>query len=235
MRATPRAIGGIPRSWGRPVRSAADPSEPLLALYDLLLRDVRVAGVCRVLSYTVDPPTADVTLLARDVRMVDGDDVPQPVVSVPGCPVLWPGGGGRLLAMGLEAGDLALAVYRHRSHDEIDSGATSPLVPASGRRLNPADLIILPGFIAPGATADDRARTDGQPSLVMPTGEALHLGAAAAALRLVVAEVLAPYLAALELYLSLHVHDSAGTPPTTPPPAAPSAGDLASARVKVDA
>lgn len=221
------------------MRSAADPSEPYVALYDLILRDMRVAGVCRITAYTADPPTADVTLLARETRVIDGEAVAQPAVSVTGCPVIWPGGGGRLLAMGLESGDLALALYRHRSHDEIDSGTSTPIVPESGRSLNPADLIILPGYLAPGGgpvgDAPARARFDGQPSLLMPAGEALHLGATSAALRLVVAEVLAPYLKLLEVYIALHEHGVAGTPPTTLPPSAPTANDLASARLKVDA
>lgn len=209
--------------------------DPQAMLYDLLRRDGRVACVAEVLRYEPNPSRVDVLIGVREERITpDGTPDPQPPVTVQGVPVVWPRGGGRSLTWGLEAGDRVLLVYRHRSHDEVDGGAPLPVLPAASRRQNESDVIALPGFLPPGGASASEERADGRPVLVLPSGEALYLGGTSAAFRLAVAEVLAPFLSGLNTWLSLHVHGTAGTPPTTPPPAAPSANDLGSVRLRVD-
>jgi hypothetical protein len=215
--------------------------DPQAMLYDLLRRDGRVACVGEVLRYEPNPSRVDVLIGVREDRVTpDGEPDPQPPVTVPGVPVVWPRGGGRSLTWGLEPGDRVLLVYRHRSHDEVDGGARLPVLPAAGRRQNESDVIALPGFLPPGGASAGEERPAGEVVLAMPSGEALHLGAPNAALRIVVAELLSPYLAALEGWLATHTHSGVTTgpgvsgPPVLPPPDALSPGEMATDRLRVD-
>lgn len=212
----------------------AEPGQPLERLLDLAALSQRVAVVARVDAYQPSPPSADVTFLVRELRGTGPDRVALPAAGAQGCPVIWPGGGGRALTMGLEPGDQVIALYRHGDHAAIDAGAAGPVAPSTGFRCNDADVIILPMFVPSRGADPGTSRQDGQPVLALPTGEALHLGTPGAAFRVVIAEALGPFLAGLVTWLGAHVHGTAGTPPTVPPPTAPSVNDIASGRVKVD-
>lgn len=196
-----------------------------------------------VLRYYPDEQVADVRLavVPASVDPDSGDVVGETPPILPRCPVLWPRGAGVAVVWGLEPGDLALGVVRSRSHDEVDSGSAIPATPASARRSNLADLVVVPmvgGGAAPLTSA--AYRSDGQPVITLAgAGDAVHVGSSTAALQLVIAEVLRPYLVDLRdwlIGLTLPVSGSTAGPPNplNPPPVVPAAANLASGRIKVD-
>lgn len=198
-----------------------------------------------VVAYYPDDQTADVRL-AVHIPQLDPETGALVGLVAPTLyrrPVDWPAGGGRSLVWGLSAGDVVAVRVRSRSHDEVDSGTALPVTPASTRRGNPSDVVVIPAAGRPGAPLDTAAyRDDGQPVLAMPADEALHVGASTAALRLVIEDVLRPYLVELDAWLSSHQHAgvtigsalSGAPPPLVPTPTIPASGALASGRIKVD-
>lgn len=226
----------------------ADLAETVATLRDSIRAGIRVAVVARVETYDAAQQTADVLPLARESWTVDGQQVEIEPVPARGVPVVWPGGGGRSLTMGLAKGDLVLLVIRHISHDEVDGGASKPLTPALARRLDMADAVALPVFVAPGG---GQGRSDGQPALVMLGGEALHVGASTADRALALAQETKAHLDALQAAHDAHTHMFAGAvvnaTPAAPGPVTASGttgaasalvgplGPIASTRVKVDA
>jgi hypothetical protein len=170
----------------------------MVRLHDVVRAGVRIAVCARVEAYRPSPPEADLLLLVQEERIVDGARVPIEPVRVEGVPVSWPGGGGRTLTMGLEVGDEVIALVRHRSHDEIDSGEPGPVVPVSTRRMSYSDILVLAEYRRPSEERPaSEYRSDGQPVLAMPTGEALHVGASTAALALARADLVLARLEAL--------------------------------------
>lgn len=218
--------------------SGDSPADPLLRLRTSILDGARTCCVARVIRYHVDPPTADVELLVRRSRHVDGLRVGEPPVVVTGAPVVWPGSGARSLQMGIEPGDLVVAMYRDGCHAEIDAGATSPVLPAAGLSTNDADILILPGFVPPSAAPDDRGRVDGQPVLRLPTGEGLIIGGDT--YFIVREDLLLTWLGSLRTWAMTHVHSGvtagAGVSgvSTVQPPITPSTGSISTGRILVD-
>lgn len=205
-------------------------------LYESLRRSVRVAVAVRVERYDAASQTADVLVLVNEERM-DGDTrVPIGPIRIPGAPVVWPAGASRGLSMGLEVGETALAVVRHRSHDEVDAGSVGSVNPASTRRMNYSDAIVIPGYFAPDDGRDaSQFRSDGQPVLAMPGGEAVHIGASTATYALVRWDLLDAYLKSLKTAYDAHVHPVPGGTSGAPANPAPTVTDMSTTRVKVDA
>jgi len=129
---------------------------------------IEVAGYVVVVEYHAATRTADVR------SAVQIDDGPGPIVY--GVPVQHPQGGGRSITWGLDAGDVLLGVVRSRSHDEIDDGAEVPLTPASSRRFDWSDQVLLPS-----GRGTLPYREDGQMVIGLPAAEALYVGAEDAA------------------------------------------------------
>ncbi len=227
-----------------------DIAELSRVLLDSATLRTRTAVCVRIESFNAAECSATVTPLVNEERVVEGERIPIPALTVAGCPVIFPAGGGRGLTFGLQAGDLALGLYRHRSHDEVDGGAEGPLNPASTRRMRDADIVVLAGYFRPAvARPPSEFRSDGQPVMPLPSGEALHVGASTGTYMLVREDLLQTYFTSLKNAYDTHVHGYLIPPslvplPTTPPvlpPACtvptplPSPGNLQTSRVKVDA
>ncbi len=226
---------------------ALDMSDVVVQLSGSLMRQLRTAVVVRIDSYDASEGSATVTPMVLEERILNDERVEIPSSSIPGCPVIFPYGGGRGLTFGLEAGDLAIGLYRHRSHDEVDGGADGPLLPASTRRVDLSDLVVLPGFFPPsGGYPSSGIRSDGQPVMPLPSGEAIHVGDSNATFALVRWDLLESYLDAIKAKYDAHVHGyvlSGAPTPTTPPVVAPlvvvpdpfpPVGDYSSDAFKVD-
>ncbi len=221
----------------------ADPGRPIERLMSLIRAGIRTSVVGRVVSYQPGAPTATVEFLVQEERDLPSGRVPVPPLTVEGVPVLWLIAGGRGLTMGLREGDFVLVLYRHRSHDEVDDGKAVPGVPASCRRMNPSDVVAVPGFVAPETGLDAKFwRPDGQPVLGMPDDEAFHVGDSQAAFFIARADLVLPELQAIHGAVSGHehlytfpLHPAVGPQVSTaggPVFAAPSS--VATDRIKVD-
>lgn len=210
-------------------------ADPFGAIFEAVQGGVRVAVVARVEEYRPATQEADVLLLVQEDRVLHGEREEVPEVRVYGAPVIWPGGGGRGLTMGLAVGDEVIALVRDRSHDEVDAGEPGPVVPVSTRRFSPADVVILPGYVRPaeGAPAGSY-RTDGAPVLALPGGEALHVGAGTATFVLVRHDLLKAWLDTVKLWLDTHTHAHFMGPTLTPVAPSPTVADTSSPRIKVD-
>ena len=125
---------------------------------------IEVAGYVVVVEYHAADRTADVR------SAVQIDDSPGPIVY--GVPVQHPQGGGRSITWGLESGDVLLGIVRSRSHDEVDDGADVPLAPASSRRFDWSDQVVMPS-----GRGTLPYREDGQMVIGLPAAEALYVGA----------------------------------------------------------
>lgn len=218
------------------------PTTPVTALSIALLETAllrnRTAVCVRIDSFDPDECSATVTPLVNEERIIEGETVSIPSMSIPGCPVIFPTGSGRGLTFGLSRGDLALGLYRHRSHDEIDGGAVGPLDPQSSRRLREADIVVLAGYHQPATARDSSTyRTDGQPTMPLPLLEALHIGASTATYTLVRSDLLASFLSSLVTWANTHTHAGVMPGPGSTAIAAPplgSPGTIESLAVKVD-
>ena len=124
---------------------------------------IEVAGYVVVVEYHAADRTADVR------SAVQIDDSPGPIVY--GVPVQHPQGGGRSITWGLESGDVLLGIVRSRSHDEVDDGADVPLTPASSRRFDWSDQVVIPS-----GRGTLPYREDGQMVIGFPAAEALYVG-----------------------------------------------------------
>ena len=189
---------------------------------------IEVAGYVVVVEYHAADRTADVR------SAVQIDDSPGPIVY--GVPVQHPQGGGRSMTWGLEPGDVLLGVVRSRSHDEVDDGAEVPLTPASSRRFDWSDQVVIPS-----GRGTLPYREDGQMVIGLPNLEALFLGSATASEKLVLVAQLRDFLVDQRNALMNHVHvgvttgpGSTGTASATSWPTVPSAATLASNRIRVD-
>jgi hypothetical protein len=188
---------------------------------------IEVAGYVVVVEYHPSTRTADVR---SAVQIGDG---PGPIVY--GVPVQHPEGGGRSITWGLDAGDVLLGVVRSRSHDEIDDGAEVPLTPASSRRFDWSDQVLIPS-----GRGTLPYREDGQMVIGLPDLEALFLGSPTAAQKLVLVTQLRAFLIDQRNALVAHVHPGvtvgggSTSASATVWPAVPSAQDLASERLVVD-
>lgn len=216
--------------------SQNDGSDVIKLLFDAMMRSSRTSMVVRIESYNAGERTADVTPMVQEERKIDGEYVSIPSSSIPGCPVLFWGGKGNSFVGGLQKDDLCLALYRHRSHDEIDNGDDGPIVPESTRRLDLADIIVIGSFVAPAnGLESDQFREDGQPVLAMPEVSSLYVGGSDAGYTLVRNDLLRQYLISDRTWKLNHKHlvaDVLSAIPNSAPPAIPS--NLDSERIKVD-
>lgn len=184
-----------------------DNTDVVNAILDDALRNLRVSVVVRVDSYDPAERSASVTPMVQEERYLENTRISIPSVSIPGCPVVWPAGSGRSFTIGLNPGDLCLGLYRHRSHDEIDSGVNGPLLPGSVRRVDQSDLIVIPGFVAPASGVDASTyKQSGEPVLAMNENDYLHVGNSSASYYLVRYDLLNQHLSAIRSWLFTHRH-----------------------------
>ena len=220
-------------------------SDLTFAITDKTIASLGGPGYVEVRSYDPEKQQANVRYCTKQVRQVDGALVYTDVKIEYDVPVSFPAGGGRSMTWGLEPGDVATGIVRKASHDEVDAGSAIPSEPASTRQFSTSDLVVQPGAGRPGAPLPSSAwRSDGQMVLGLPNGEALFVGTSTATLRLVIEDVLKPYLDALKAWADAHTHTVAGVttgpgsvtsnPPSGSSPSVPVTADLASGRIKVD-
>lgn len=182
--------------------------------------------LAEVLAYDAAAQTADVRLCVQipDLDPASGEVVGLVAPVLRGRRVLWPGGGGVSLVWSLGVGELVLVEVRSRSHDEVDSGSAVPVTPASTRRGNLSDLVVIPLRGDAAALPSSAFRSDGQPVLVPGgAGDALFVGASTAAKALALAEESAARIARIENFLNSATYAVAG-PVTTPPSPQPFTG-----------
>lgn len=202
-------------------------STPTLA--DLVLqagpairRSVRVAVDVEVIAYYPSTQTADVRpCVPDDPRQApDGSITAATPPVIYAVPVRWPEGGGRALRWGLDPGDRCEGIVRHRSHDQVDSGAAVPVELLSLREFDLSDMVLYPG--ARPSTDELTAgefRSDGQPVFVLPTGEALFVGASTASRALALAQETAARIERVEAYLNRATYSTPAGATVAPSPA----------------
>lgn len=185
-----------------------DIADPLLRLLDIARRGTARVVCVRVDSYDARRCVADVTPLASNWRSGrDGSRVWVEPQRIPACPVLWPGGADRGVTMGLSKGDLALALSRSVSHQEVDGAGTTPSRPVVDARHRIVDAVVFPGYTVPAdGRPPEQYRDDGQPVAYLPSGEALHIGASTAAELLGRADLILQQLEAIQSGLDNHDH-----------------------------
>lgn len=184
------------------------------------LSQVRVARYAEVVSYDTATQTATIREIVREPRLnADGEIVAPEPVQVGGVPVQWPSAGGRSITWGLDQGDVGLALVRDISHDEVDAGAATPTIPASVRRFNWSDAVLIPGATIPGDPLPSSAvRGDGQPVWALPSGEAVHVGVSTAAKTLALAQETAGRVERIEAYLNTATYSTPAGPTVAPSP-----------------
>lgn len=207
-------------------------SDVVVRLYRRVRRSVRVGVSALVSDY--DPATQTVRA-APSVIEHGQSGAP----GMDGVPVLWPGGSLRGLTMGLEDDDGAVLLVRHRSHDEVDGGTTAlPANPQASRTMSYADAVALPGYVPPGVgRPSSQQRSDGQPVLYMPSGEALHVAVATASIALARADLVLSELQSIKAAFDLHTHTGVTTGPGVsgaPAVPLPSPSSVATDRILVD-
>lgn len=197
-------------------------SEVLLSALDRARADVHVSVVVRVVSYNAAARTATVVPLVLEEMLEDGERVAVDNIEIPDCPVQWPCGGESGITFGLDEGAECLAIYRHRSHDEIDEDtATGPVLPALAHEMSPADLVILPLYTRPGVGADPSTyAANGQPVIYFPGDQTCQIGDATASKALALAESVASQLNAIRSLFDGHTHvvTSFSSPSAVPVP-----------------
>lgn len=208
-------------------------------ILDVVKRSARTAVTGTVGAYDAAKQAISVTPDVSEAVRIDGELTAVPTVEVPGVPILQYGGQSFGLSYGVEAGDRVLLVYRHRSHNEVDSGAAVPLEPQSGRRSSVADVVGIPGYHPPaGDLASDRYRSDGQPVMFIAGGAPLRIGVSTAAIALARADLCMARLDAIQTAFNAHVHAGVTTGPgstAVPTPTITGSNDVSSSRVRVDA
>ena len=179
------------------------------SIAESMRRRVHTLRAGRVLSYTVDPPSADVQLVHREwSSKVDGSSVAEPIAPLLGIPVLWPSGGGRGMVWGLVAGDPVYVAVREVDHDGWDAGQRGDdQTPTDDRRHDWSDAVVLPMDTLVG-------RSDGSPVVVLDSGDVLRVGALNADEPLAVASALREELDAIwSAIYGGHTHTVTGTCP----------------------
>lgn len=124
--------------------------ELLTALLRNLALELRVAAPAHVTAY--DPATQRVTvqLGALPVRIVEGEEVPQPPIAIGQVPVMWLGGSLGYVTTPLVPGDTGLVVFTDRALSMwLLNGI--PTDPINGRTHALGDAVFLPG-LRPGTT-----------------------------------------------------------------------------------
>jgi hypothetical protein len=141
------------------------------AVAEEVRRRVHTLRAARVLSYTVDPPQADVQLVHREIkRSTGGEQVASPYPPLLGVPVLWPSGGGRGMVWGLDVGDPVYVAVREVDHDGWDAGQRGEdQTPTHDRRHDWSDAVVIPMDTLVG-------RSDGAPVILLASGDALRVG-----------------------------------------------------------
>lgn len=210
------------------------------AVYDGIRASLRVSVVAKVEAWYADPPRVDCTplVLEEPAGLTDEGKRPEPFASITllQVPLILPLGASRGITFGLDENDLVTLLVRHRSHDEVDDGSTTPAAPASLRRLDFSDAVAIPGFVAPGGTAlgSAKARSDGRPVLFMSGDDIFYIGSGNAAIELVRVDKIKAYLDNLKIWLdtlTLPVSGPTAGPAVVPSPTVPT--DLASTKVRV--
>ncbi len=201
---------------------------------------VRTVEECTIVQFDTVNNVATVQPVVRETAVIDGVEVYAPEVQIPNVPVRWPGdGSGVSITWPLPVGAEVLLLVRDRSYDEVDGGGALPSTPASRRRWDLADAVVLPFGWSSRDPLPSNAYSGTQIVMRLPTARALLVGANTAARTLALATETAARLAAIEGVingLTLPVSGATAGPPVPPPFLAPTtAADIQSTRVKVDA
>ena len=171
------------------------------AVADERVRRVHTLRAARVLSYTVDPPSADVQMVHREPkRETDGTTVAHPIAPLRDVPVEWSSGGGCGIVWGLDPGDPVYVAVREVDHDAWDAGQRSDdQTPAHDRRHQWSDAVVLPMDTLVG-------RSDGAMVVLVKSGTAGRWGGLTASEGPAMASAVREELDALWSALATHVH-----------------------------
>jgi hypothetical protein len=156
--------------------------------------------------------------------------LPFPLPPIANVPVWFPKGQGGLSSYTwpLVPGDNVILVIADRSIDEWKSTGAPESVPADVRRFDLSDAIAFPGCSSINAPIPASGVS---PTASVLQGTDIRLGSSAAASPVVLQTLLSAFLATLKIWLDVHVHGVAGTPPVLP---SPSAGTIGASKVKAE-
>ena len=212
-----------------------------LRIVDSLIRRVRTAVVARVQSYDPATQTASALPLVGE-QLPDGREL-QPV-ELGRLPVMHAGTAKRGITFGLEQGDTGVMLVRHRSHAEIDSGATGPATPQDSARCQVGHGVFLPGYVsrATGRPSSQR-RADGALVIYLHGSEPVYVGVSTASIDVARADRVDAQLQQIRDLLTtwVPVPNDGGLALQVaalalwPPLPAPQPSSVASTRIKVDA
>ena len=140
--------------------------------------DLRVAAPAHVVTYNAAAETVDVLLGALPVAYIEGEEIPQPPIAIPGVPIEWMGTARGGVTVGLLPGDTGVVLFTDRClqtwHQAAIPGA--PVDPISGRTHALGDAVFRPGLRQ--LTAPPRA-VPVDPVATVVEGPTVKLGAGA--------------------------------------------------------
>lgn len=191
---------------------AADTSEP--SLVDVVIGAarsetdaIRVAMTARIDQWNRAAGTVDVTPCTQvQVRTSAGVEW-RSLGQLRDVRVAWPSGGGAVLTMPLQVGDLVTLLVRDTSHGEVDAGTdVYPARPTALTRWSAADAVAIPGYTTDAAPHPATASSTDDVVIYMPGGRELRIGSSAANEALALARRVKEELDAISAAFSAHTH-----------------------------
>jgi len=181
---------------------------------------IRVSVDAEVISYDPDTCSATMQPVVHERVMTSEGEVWADEIQIPNCPVRWPGGGGVSLTWPLPVGAICPLMFRDRSHEEVDAGATVPTKPESTRRWDLSDAFVLPFAYSARDLLPTNATSSGDDCVIhLPTNRSVLVGASTAAKALAIAEDTARELAQIQNFLNTATYAVAGAVTVAPSPA----------------
>lgn len=180
---------------------------------------VRVCVLAQIVSYDSAETSATVRPCVREqVQTADGL-VWADALEIPGVPVCWPGDAdGVALTWPLPVGAIVPVLFRDRSHDEVDAGNAVPTAPASVRRWDLADGLVLPFAWSARDPLPSGAQASSGVVARLPVGASLLVGDNAANKALALAQETAARIERIEAYLNTATYATPAGPTTAPSP-----------------
>ncbi len=110
--------------------------------------DLRVSAPGRVVTYDPATQTATIRLEFLAIRLVEGEEVPEPPLLLHGVPVAWPGGSAGYVTTPLAPNDPGKLTFTDRCLSTwLQAGnAAAPIDPINARTHNLADAVFEPGL-----------------------------------------------------------------------------------------
>lgn len=200
---------------------------------------VRVCVLAQIVAYDSDTGSATVRPCVREQVQTAEGLVWADALEIPNIAVCWPGdGSGSALTWPLPVGAIVPVLFRDRSHDEVDAGNAVPTAPASVRRWDLSDGLVIPFAWSARDPLPSGAQASAGVVARLPVGASLLIGDNAASKALALAEETAARLAAIEGVINALVlpvsGPTAGPPTPIPFPTPTTTADIQTLRAKVD-